>query len=59
MQAQTPSNPYVGLWTRLAGFCHEELSGMIADRRAVRLALMRATIHLVTAADGLTLRPLI
>jgi len=57
MQAQIPNNPYVALWTRLAGFRPEELSRLITERRAVRIALMRSTIHLVTAADALTLRP--
>jgi hypothetical protein len=59
LQAQNPPTPYYGLWTRLAGFRPDDLSQMIGDRRAVRLALMRSTIHLVTARDCLTLRPLL
>src|SRR4051794_27691274 len=59
MQAQAPNPPYVGLWTRLDGFRHEELSGLIQNRGAVRIALMRSTIHLVTAEDCLFLRPLL
>ena len=59
LQAQAPDPPYVGLWTRLAGFRPDELSRMILDRRAVRVALMRNTVHLVTAEDCLKLRPLV
>lgn len=58
MQAQAPNAPYVGLWTRLERFVPADLSAMLVDRRAVRIALMRSTIHLVTARDCLTLRPL-
>ncbi|MFD0674560.1 winged helix DNA-binding domain-containing protein [Cohnella sp. GCM10027633] len=59
MQSQAPNPPYVGLWTRLSGFRHEELSRLIADRSAVRLSMMRSTIHLVTAEDALAFRPLL
>ena len=56
MQAQAPNLPYVGLWARLDGFRHEELSQLIRSRRAVRTSLMRNTIHLVTSRDALRLK---
>jgi hypothetical protein len=58
MQAQVPSTPYTGLWARLRDFDPMALSDLIANRQAVRLNIMRATIHLVTARDCLRLRPI-
>jgi Winged helix DNA-binding domain len=58
MQAQAPSAPYVGLWTRLEDFHPDELERLILERRAVRIALMRNTVHLVSARDCLAIRPL-
>ncbi|HKV89073.1 MAG TPA: winged helix DNA-binding domain-containing protein [Candidatus Dormibacteraeota bacterium] len=58
MQAQAPNLPYVGLWARLSGFRHEELSRLVETRAAVRISLMRNTIHLVTTRDALAMKPL-
>src|ERR1022692_1834936 len=59
LQAQAPFPPYYGLWSRLAGFRPGDLAELILDRRVVRIALMRGTIHLVSARDCLMLRPLL
>ena len=59
MQAQAPAAPYVGLWTRLRDFRPDDLVRLIVERRAVRIALMRGTVHLVRGWDALTLRPLV
>ncbi|MCX2954875.1 winged helix DNA-binding domain-containing protein [Lentzea sp. NEAU-D7] len=57
IQAQEPKSPYVGLWTRLNGFQPKELEDLLTNREAVRMLLMRGTIHLVSARDALGLRP--
>ncbi|WHY87015.1 winged helix DNA-binding domain-containing protein [Neobacillus novalis] len=59
IQAQDPNAPYFGLWTRLEKFRPEDLSNLIQDKKVVRLALMRSTIHLVSSQDGMRLRPLV
>jgi hypothetical protein len=58
LQAQAPLAPYVGLWTRLAAFRHEDLRGLITERALVRAHLIRNTVHLVDAADFVRFRPL-
>jgi hypothetical protein len=57
LQAQAPNAPYVALWSRLDAFRPEELAALLQGRTAVRAPLMRATIHLVSAADCVALRP--
>ena len=58
LQAQAPFPPYTGLWTRLVDFKPQDLADRLLDRSVVRIALMRGTVHLVSAADCLMLRPL-
>src|ERR1700753_1639131 len=59
LQAQAPFPPYYGLLARLDGFRPEDLAELLESRQVVRIALMRSTIHLVTADDALAWRPLI
>ena len=58
MQAQLPEDPYLGLWSRITDFDPASLSSLIEDRSAVRIPVMRSTIHLLTADDAVILRPL-
>lgn len=59
LQAQAPDAPYVGLWSRVAGFEPAQLACLVSGRHAVRAPLMRATVHLVTTGDAAWLRPVL
>ncbi len=58
LQGQAPDAPYVALWSRLERFEPAELADALAERRAVRMPLMRGTVHLATAGDSIGLRAL-
>ncbi|HEY7144593.1 MAG TPA: winged helix DNA-binding domain-containing protein [Streptosporangiaceae bacterium] len=51
VQAHEPRPPYLALWNRLAGFGEADLRAATGDGSVLRVTLMRATLHLVTAAD--------
>jgi len=57
MQSQVPLDPYVGLWSRLRDFDPDALGRAILERRAVRMTLLRVTLHLVTSDQALRFRP--
>ena len=59
LQAQVPTDPYYGLFARLEGFDPRELADLIAARKAVRMVVMRGTLHLLSARDALAIRPLV
>ncbi|GAA0720462.1 AlkZ family DNA glycosylase [Dactylosporangium roseum] len=59
VQAQEVDAPYVGLWTRMAGLKHEQLTAALEDRRLVRGGLLRGTQHITAGDDYLWLRPLV
>ena len=51
LQAQWPPSPYVGLWSRLAGFKRSTLERALRNGEVVKPSVMRGTLHLVTARD--------
>ncbi|KOV65981.1 hypothetical protein ADL00_18340 [Streptomyces sp. AS58] len=59
LQGQEVKPPYHALAARLDGFTPEALSGLLERRETVRIVTLRSTIHLHTADDALTLRPLV
>lgn len=56
VQAQSPKAPFLGLWSRLAGFRHEALTRLVDERRVVRATFLRGTLHLLRSGDFLSLR---
>jgi hypothetical protein len=56
LQAQEPYAPYVGVWVRQKQPRLGELADLLVERQAVRLALMRSTVHLVSSQDVWWLR---
>jgi hypothetical protein len=63
LQAQFAKAPFIALWSRLAGFRRADLARLFDDRKLVRATLMRATLHVMSAADyarfRMTLQPLL
>jgi hypothetical protein len=59
LQAQWPKPPFIGLWSRLTGFQREDLITAVHGRSLLRATLMRATIHLMDAANYGQWRPLL
>jgi Winged helix DNA-binding domain len=59
LQAQVPGDPYTALWSRLRDFDPLELSDLLQRREAVRTTAMRGTLHLLTSADALAIRPVV
>ncbi|WP_328466001.1 winged helix DNA-binding domain-containing protein [Actinoplanes sp. NBC_00393] len=57
MQGQEPDSPYLSLWSRIAGFRHDDLTTLLHDGEVVRGAMLRGTQHLSTGEDYLWLRP--
>lgn len=59
LQAQVASPPYFGLWSRVEGFNPSELMKLRDQGKAVRAALLRSTLHWVTASDYTWIRPIL
>ncbi len=51
MQAQSPSAPYVGIWTRTTSFRRASLERELGRGDVVRATVIRQTLHLVTRRD--------
>jgi hypothetical protein len=51
LQTQYAPAGYIGLWSRLEGFGRPTLTAALEERSVVQATVMRATIHMVSAAD--------
>jgi Winged helix DNA-binding domain len=58
LQAQAPLAPYVALWSRLSSFDPVVVGNAVAAGSLVRTHAMRATVHLFSRRDALSLRAL-
>ncbi len=56
LQAQQAKPPFIGLWSRVAGFERDALQALLQRREVIRATLMRGTLHLASAKDYLHLR---
>jgi hypothetical protein len=56
LQAQMAQAPYVGLWTRLQNFQRTDFASRIDSHEIVKATWIRATLHLLTAADYIRFR---
>jgi hypothetical protein len=56
LQAQWPSAPYVGIWTRTTSFRREALERELRRAAVVKATAMRQTLHLVTRRDYALIR---
>jgi hypothetical protein len=57
LQAQEPASPYIGLWSRLAGFDASALDAAFLERRMIKGTFVRATLHAVSRRDYLDVFP--
>jgi hypothetical protein len=48
LQAQYAPSPYVALWSRVAGFRKEQLTGGLASGSIVKAGTLRTTLHVMT-----------
>jgi hypothetical protein len=51
LQTQAAPSGYSGLWSRIEGFARADLTRALERRVVVQGTIMRATIHMVSAAD--------
>jgi hypothetical protein len=56
MQAQWPSSPYIGIWTRTTNFRRASLERELVEGGVVKATVMRQTLHLLTLRDYALLR---
>jgi hypothetical protein len=59
IQAQEAKPPFIGLWSRVAGFRREDLHRLLHERAAVRATFLRGTLHVLSARDYAAFRAVI